>query len=87
MQPRIFSTYEKYHHEFQTGSREVLTAYEYGDVILQLAQSDGLEVIWTIKKVSWAPALGHNLLSTIFPAKKKVEIFLRRSGTLSEISK
>ena len=79
-----FSSYEEYHHEFQTGSGEVLTAYGYGDVILHLAHPDGSEVIWTIKKVSWAPSLGHNLLSTIPLAKKGVEVFLRQSQVPSE---
>ncbi len=66
-----FSAYEEYHHEFQTGSEEILSAYGYGDIILRLAHPDGSEVIWTIKKVSWAPSLVHNLLSTI-PLSKKV---------------
>ena len=71
-----FSTYEKYYYEFQTGSGEVFTAHGYWDVILQLAHPDGSEVIWIIKKVSWAPALGHNFLSTILLVKKGVEVFL-----------
>ncbi len=47
-----FSTYKEHHHEFQTTYGEVLTAHGYGNVILYLAHSNGLEVIWTIKKVS-----------------------------------
>ena len=81
-----FSTYEEYHHEFQTGSGEILTAHGYGDVVLRLAHPDGPEVIWTIKKVSWAPSLGHNLLSTIPLARKGVEVFLRQPHIPSEIS-
>ena len=81
-----FSTYEEYHHEFQTGSGEILTAHGYGDVVLRLAHPDGSEVIWTIKKVSWAPSLGHNLLSTIPLAKKGVEVLLRQIQVPSEIS-
>ena len=65
-----FSTYTEHHHEFQTGSAEILAANRYGDVVLRLAHSNGSEVIWTIKKVSWAPLLGHSLLSTIPLAKK-----------------
>ena len=49
-----FSTYIEHHHEFQTGSGEILVANEYGDVVLRLAHPDGSEVIWTIKKVSRA---------------------------------
>ena len=81
-----FSTYTEHHHEFQTGSGEVLAAHGYGDVDLRLAHPDGSEIIWTIKKVSWAPSLGHNLLSTIPLAKKGVEGFLRQIHVPSEIS-
>ncbi len=81
-----FSIYEEYHHEFQTGSGEVLAAHSYGDVLLCLAHPDGSEVIWTIKKVSFAPSLGYNLLSTIPLAKKGVEVFLRQVQVPSEIS-
>ncbi len=71
-----FSTYEEYHHEFQTDSGEILTAHGYGDVVLRLAHLDGSEVTWTIKKVSWAPSLGHNLLNIILFATKEIELFL-----------
>ena len=81
-----FSTYEEYHHEFQTGSGEILTAHGYGDVVLRLAHPDGSEVIWTIKKVSWAPSLGHNLLSTIPLSKKGVKVFLQQHHIPTEIS-
>ena len=81
-----FSIYEEYHHEFQPGSGEVLTAYGYGDIILRLAHPNGSEVNWTIKKISWAPSLGHNLLSTISLIKKGVEVFLRQFDLLLEIS-
>ncbi len=70
-----FSTYEEYHLEFQTGSRQILSAYGYSDVILRLAHSDSSEMIWAIKKVSWAPSLGHNLLSTISLSKNGVKYF------------
>lgn len=61
----FFSTYEEYHYEFRTGSGEILTAYRYRNVVLHLAHPDDLEVTWAVKKISWAPLLGHNLLSTI----------------------
>ena len=47
-----FSTCQKYHHDFQTNSEEILTANGYGDVMLRLADPDSSEVTWTIKKVS-----------------------------------
>ncbi len=81
-----FSTYEKYHHEFQTGFEKILRAQGYGDVVLRLVHPDGSEVTWTIKNVSWAPSLGHNLLSTIPLARKGVEVFLRQPHIPSEIS-
>ena len=72
-----FFTYKEYHHEFQTDSREILTAYRYGNVILRLAHPDGSEITWIVKKVSWAPSLRQNLLSTISLARKRVEVLLR----------
>ncbi len=54
-------------------------------MVLHLAHPDGLEVIWKIKKVSLAPSLGYNLLSTIPLAKKGVEVFLRQIQVPSEI--
>lgn len=50
-----------------------------------MAHPDGSEVTWTIKKVSWAPSLGHNLLSTIPLTRKGVEVFLRQLHIPSEI--
>ena len=38
-----------------------------------------------ISNVSWSPNLGYNLISTIFLAKKGIEMFLRRIGWPSEI--
>ncbi len=81
-----FSTYEEYHHEFQTGSGKILTAHGYGDVVLRLAHRDGSEVTWTVKKVSWAPSLEHNPLSTILLVRKGAEVFLRQPHIPSEIS-
>ena len=77
-----FSTYEEYHHKFQTSSGEVVTAHGYGEVILRLAHPDGSEIIWTIKKVSWAPSLGYNFLSTILLG---VEVFLSQFDLPLEI--
>lgn len=81
-----FSTYKEYHLEFQTGSGEILTAHWYGDVVLRLAHLDGSEVTWTIKKVSWALSLGHNLLSTTPLARKWIGVFFRQPHISSEIS-
>ena len=39
----------------------------------------------TVTNVSWAPELGHNLLSTIPLAKKGFELFLRKLGRPSEL--
>ncbi len=39
----------------------------------------------TVTNVNGAPKLGHNLLSTIFLAKKGFEVFLRKLGLLSEL--
>lgn len=40
-----FYTYTDHHYKFQTGFKEVLTVYRYGDIYLQLAHHDGSEVI------------------------------------------
>ncbi len=71
-----FSTYKEYHYEFQTCFGEIFTSHRYGDVVLRLAYPNGPEVIQTIKKVSWAPSLEHNLLKTTLFARKGVEVFL-----------
>ncbi len=65
---------------------EVLAAHGYGDAVLHLANPDSLEVLWTIKKVSLAPSLGHNFLNTIPIANKGVEVLLRLIQIPSEIS-
>ncbi len=69
------SIYKEYHHEFQTDAGEILTANGYGDVMLRLVYLDGSEITWTIIKVSWALSLRRTLLSTIFLARKRVEVF------------
>lgn len=38
-----------------------------------------------VTNISWALDLGHNLLSTISLAKKKIEVFLKRTGQLSKL--
>ena len=80
-----FATYEKYHYEFQTCFEKILTVYLCGDVVLYLAYSDCSEVTWTIKRVSWPPSSGKNLLSTIFLVRKGVEVFLRQLHIPSKI--
>lgn len=81
-----FSTYKKYYYEFQTSFGEILITHKYRDIILCLAHLDDSKIIWTIKKVNSTPLLKHNLLSNIFFAKKRVEVFLQQSYILSEIS-
>ena len=81
-----FSPYKEHHYEFQTIPGEIPAAHGFAGVVLHLAHPNGLEVIWMIKKVSWAPSLGHNLLSTIPLAKKGIEVFLRQIQIPSEIS-
>ena len=55
-------------------------------MVLRLAPFDGSEVICTTKKVSLDLSLGHNLLSTILLAKKRVEVLLWQVQVPSEIS-
>lgn len=81
-----FFTYKKYHHKFQTDSGEILTAYGYGDVVVDLGYADSSEVTLTVKIVSWALSLGHNLLSTILFTRKGVEVFLWQPHILLIIS-
>ena len=38
-----------------------------------------------VSNISWAHDLSQNLLNTIFLAKKGIEVFLKRTGQLSEI--
>lgn len=64
---------------------EKVTAQGYGEVILQLQLSNGTINTLPVTNVSWALDLGHNLFSTIPLAKKRIEIFLRRTDQPSEI--
>ena len=81
----FFTTFTEYYHEFQTGSGQHVPAYGYGDVVLNLVHENKAVNVFTIRKVSWAPALGHNLLSTIPLALKGVEVHLRKVGEPSQI--
>ncbi len=81
----MITNYREYQHLFETGSGEKVTAQGYGEVILQLQLSDRKVNTLTVSNVSWAPDLGHNLLSTILLAKKGIEVFLRRTDQPSEI--
>ena len=81
----FFTTFTEYYHEFQTGSGQIVSAYGYGDVVLNLIHHNKAINVFTIQKVSWTPALGHNLLSTILLALKGVEIHLKKSGEPSQI--
>lgn len=81
----MITNYRENQHVFETGSGEKVTAYGYGDVILQLQLLDKMINTLTVSNVSWAPDLGHNLLSTIPLARKGIEVFLRRTSRQSEI--
>ena len=70
---------------FKTGSGQVLPAFGYGDVVLNMVQQDKNINVLTVKNVSWAPDLGHNLLSPIPLAIKGVEVFLRKIGVATQI--
>ncbi len=70
---------------FETGSGGKVTARGYGEVIFQLQLLDGTVNTLRVTNVSWTPDLGHNLLSTIPLAKKRIKVFLRRTGQPSEI--
>ena len=59
----FFTTFTEYYYEFQTGSGQIVPAYRYGDVVLNLVHHNKAINIFIIQKVSWAPALGHNLLA------------------------
>ena len=50
-----------------------------------MIQGDNSINIFTVKNVSWAPDLGHNLLSTIPLAIKGVEVFMRQAGVATRI--
>ena len=74
-----FCIYKEYHHKFQNSSGEVFATHGYEDLVLPLAYFDKSEVIRTIKKVSGALSLEHNLLSKIPLAQKGVEVYLEIS--------
>ena len=63
-----FTTYVEHYHEFKTGSGEILAAYGYGNVRLTMIQQNKETNIIDLSNVSWAPDLGHNLVSTVLLA-------------------
>ena len=81
----FFSTYTEYYHEFQTDPGQVLPAFGYGDVVLNMVQQDKNINVLTVKNISWALDLGHNLLSTILLAIEGDEVFLRKIGVATQI--
>lgn len=81
----LISNYREHQHLFETGSEEKVTTRGYKEVILQLQLSDGTVNTLIVSNVSWAPDLGHNLLSTIPLAKKRIQVFLRRTSQPSEM--
>ena len=50
-----------------------------------MVQEDGSINVLKVKDVSWASALGHNLLSTVPLAMKGVEVFLRRTDVPTQL--
>ena len=81
----LFSTYTEYQHEFETETGQRIIAHGYGNVILRMYDMSGNVNTLAVTNVSWAPELGHNLLSIIPLAKKGFEVFLRKLGCLSEL--
>ena len=81
----LFSTYTEYEHEFETGTGEKIAAHGYGNIDLRMNDLTGNVNTLTVTNVSWAPELGHNLLSTIPLARKGVEVCLRKAGQPSKI--
>ncbi len=76
----LFSTYTEYEHEFETGVGEKILAHGYGNVDLGMSDFKVNINTLTLTNVSWAPELGHNLLSTIPLARKGIEVFLRKAS-------
>ncbi len=81
----LFSTYTEYEHEFKTWTGEKIVAHGYDNVDLGMSDLKGNINTLTVTNVSWAPELGHNLLSTIPLARKGIEVFLRKAVQPSEI--
>ena len=75
----FFTTFTEYYHEFQTGSRQIVSAYGYIDVVFNLVHHNKAINVFIIQKVSWTSALGHNLLSTFSLALKGIEVHLKKS--------
>ncbi len=63
--PDLFYIYTEHKHQFNTKTGEKISAHVYGNVNLRMSDHQGNTNILTVTNVSWAPELGHNLLSTI----------------------
>ncbi len=81
----LFSLYTEYEYKFETRIGKKIVAYGYGNVNLRMSDLKSNINTLTVTNVSWAPELGHNLLSTIPLARKRVEVFLRKTCQHSEI--
>lgn len=75
----------EYKHKFKTKTRETIVVYNYGNIHLRMIDLIGNVNTLTGFYMSWAPVLGHNLLSTIALARKCVKVCLEKAGQLSKI--
>lgn len=81
----LFFNYINYKHKFEIKLKEIIIAHNYSNIELKIDNSKNNMNILTITNVSWAPELSHNLLSTIFLAKKSIEIIFKKAGKLLKI--
>lgn len=70
----------KYKHKLKTKTKEKIAAHGYGNVKLKISNFKGNTNILIVTNVGWISYFDHNLLSTIFLAKKKIEVFLKKVG-------
>ena len=61
----LVSTYIKYKHKFETGTREKIVAHGDDNIDLKITDLTRNTNILIVTNVSWVPELGRNLLSTI----------------------
>lgn len=83
--PDLFFTYIEYEYDFETGIKEKIATHDYGNVNLRMSDFKDNTNTLMVTNMSWAPKLGHNLLSIILLVKKNIEIFLKKAGQPSKI--